>query len=289
MITIKRLLLNWNKILIIFFAIIGWISAVVTIAVAFGIDFLKYWKIWLFWVLLCSISISLKINWPKNYFEFKLKNKDVYIWIKIWDIFKSKWSIIIPVNNTFDVSQNWHISKAKSVLNTFIEFYYDWKIEHLQQDINSKILKNKDKYDMWETIEIDKKNKKFYLVVNSKVNWNNRSQSTKDDFSQTLTYLFDYLSSNADKDEIINIPLINSWYWRISDLNRNAIIKEIVHFFIDSTKSKVMCDKLIIHIFPDDIKKWWIKIDELRLFLEYNANNYRDINYNPTPEWTQIE
>jgi len=286
--TLKRLLHSWKGILIVFFAIIGWVSSMLTITLAFWVNLLKYWYWWIYAVIFIAIILSFILNWPKKYFEYKLKNKDVYIWVKIWNIFKWDGSSIIPINNKFDILQNWKTLKAKSVLNSFILNHYDWSIEHLQQDINSKITVEKDTYEMWETVEINHKNKKFYLVVNSKVNSNSRSHSTKEDFSKTITYLLDYLSTNADKDEIINIPLLNSWHWRISDLNRTDIIKEIIHFFIEMIKNKVICDKFIIYIYPDDIRKWAIDIEEIKKFLEYNANNYRNINYNPITEWTAI-
>jgi len=286
--TLKRLLHSWKGILIVFFAIIGWVSSMLTITLAFWVNLLKYWYWWIYAVIFIAIILSFILNWPKKYFEYKLKNKDVYIWVKIWNIFKWDGSSIIPINNKFDILQNWKTLKAKSVLNSFILNHYDWSIEHLQQDINSKITVEKDTYEMWETVEINHKNKKFYLVVNSKVNSNSRSHSTKEDFSKTITYLLDYLSTNADKDEIINIPLLNSWHWRISDLNRTDIIKEIIHFFIEMIKNKVICDKFIIYIYPDDIRKWAIDMEEIKKFLEYNANNYRNINYNPITEWTAI-
>lgn len=286
--TLKRLLHSWKGILIVFFAIIGWVSSMLTITLAFWVNLLKYWYWWIYAVIFIAIILSFILNWPKKYFEYKLKNKDVYIWVKIWNIFKWDGSSIIPINNKFDILQNWKTLKAKSVLNSFILNHYDWSIEHLQQDINSKITVEKDTYEMWETVEINHKNKKFYLVVNSKVNSNSRSHSTKEDFSKTITYLLDYLSTNADKDEIINIPLLNSWHWRISDLNRTDIIKEIIHFFIETIKDKVICDKFIIYIYPDDIRKWAIDMEEIKKFLEYNANNYRNINYNPITEWTAI-
>lgn len=244
---------------------------------------------WFTALVITAIIYSVWKNWPKNYFEYKLRNKDVYIWIKIGDIFESEWSIIVPVNNKFDVSQNWHTLKAKSILNTLIEKFYDWKPQHLQQDINDRIVNKMDCYNMWETVEVTQKEKKFYLVANSKVNGNGRSQSTKDDFSKTVALFLNHLSTNADRDEVINMPILNSWHWRIADFDRTTIIKEIIYFFIEEIKNKAICDKFIIHIFPNDIKKWWIDIENLRKFFEYNAVNYRDINYSPTPEWIAIE
>ena len=235
--------------------------------------------VFLFGIIISSFILSIYFNWPKSLFEFKIKNKDVYIWVKIWDIFKSKWAIIVPINNKFDPEQSWYTSNKKSILSLLIKNVYDQRIQHIMQDIESNWITVGGRYELWKTIKIEHKNRKFYLVCNTRINSSGRSISTKEDIPPTLTFLFEHLSFSSDKEEIINIPLLNSGHWRIPDMTREMIFKEIVYFFIEGLKNKDICDKFIIYIHPDDVKKWEINIEKIVDFLKYNAENYRDINY----------
>lgn len=200
----------------------------------------------------------------------------------------TKWAIVVPINNKFNINQN-GVTNAKSILNTIITEIYNGNKEHLDWDIKNKI-DIAITHDIWTTIEIVNKNRKLYFVANSHLNKNQRSESTINDFYDTLNQFFYHISTDSDREEELAVPLFNSWHGRIPNLTRDTIVKEMIYLFIEAVKTKVVCDKLVIYIYPDDIKKWQIDIDEIEKYLAYNANNYRDIVVNnATPEWHIVE
>lgn len=283
----QRLLLSWKEIWKTFLSILWWLWL--------PLEFLSYfwyeYKSPVLFLILITVSVCLSFyfNWPKSYFEFKVRNKDIHIWVKIWDIFQSKWAIVIPINNNLDPEQSWYTSNKKSILSSLISEIYDWNPNHIKQDIENNGISVGETFDIWKTVKIEHKGRKFYLVCNTKVNSSGRSISTRDDIPPTLTFLFDYLGSSCDKEEIINMPLLNSGHWRIPDMTREIIFKEIIHFFIEGLKDKDICDKLIIYIHPDDVEKSKMNIEKIVDFLRYNTENYRDVNYTLWDAWLPIE
>lgn len=283
---IKRLIKNRGKILILAFWFI-WIlvSTLEFVELFYPVkNRIKSRYIWpTLW--LCLI-FCIRKNRPKSHFEKKLRNKDVFVWVKIWDITEAK-TIVVPINNKFEINQHM-IKSNNSVLNSVIKEIYDWNSDHLISDIKNQ-LDDKKTYQMWDFITVTHKDKKIYLVVNSRLNENKRAESTKDEFYDTIIQFFYKLSNDSDMEEIA-MPLLNSEHGKISDLNRDKILKEIIYLFIEQTKSEICTPKLTIYILPSAISKKLINIDEIGAYLEYNADNYRDIIVNNVPtEWTPIE
>lgn len=248
-------------------------------------DSIPKWLLWAF--LIVWLIYTFYKNRPKSHFEYKLRDKDVRIEVRVGDILKAK-TLVVPINNKFDINQNW-ITWAKSVLNSVLTNIYDWNTQHLEWDIK-KVIDTGQTHNMWDSIVLSHKEKKLYFVANSYLNNNQRSESTKDDFYDTINQFFYHLATNSDVEEEIAMPLFNSWHGRITDLNRETIIKEMIYLFIETIKSKVVCQKLTIYIHPSDIKKWSIDVDKIQKYLAYNTSNYRDIVMkNTAPEWIPIE
>ena len=220
-------------------------------------------------------------------FQYQLRDKDNYIEVRVGDAFDNNGSLIIPINNYFDVSLWWNVKKAKSIQNKLISKFYSNKEDHLSSDISKKIELGKP-YEIWTAIEIEQDNKKFYLLVNSTKKNNNRVESTIDDFLLCLSRIWEYIALESGRDDIVTIPLISTRHWRIIDLNRSTAIKEIIRSYIDSSKQLNIADKLIISIHPDDIKKWNINLDEINDYLKFSCLHYKHVQFDSKPEWDEI-
>lgn len=290
-ITLKRWKNNWKDILRDFLSCMGLCWLLLEIITYFFIDFASTFQT--FNVLLVILCISLIYgvfkNYPKSSYIKKIRDKDVYIEIRIGDAFKNRGSLIIPINNEFNLSLNGNVKKAKSLQNRLIVDFYDSKEEHLKSDIANKLNLSKIPYAIGTTVEVEQKNKTFYLVVNSNNKDNNRVESNIDDFMMALNGIWDYLANNASKDELVTIPLLNTQHGRDSNLNRLDAVKQIIETFIDATKYKIICDYLIISIFPSDLKKGDINFDYLIHYLDFQCDNYKDIKFNLKPIGQEIE
>lgn len=298
----KRWLKNWKNIIRDFFVCIGFLWLITEVLSFFFEEFIKnlkndYSLILFFSFLIISLVCSSIKNRPKSSFKVKIRNKDSWITLKIGDAFKNDGSLIIPVNNHLDSNLNGNLAKAKSLHNKLIIDYFNKNHEQLDDLINEKI-KNKPKpLEVGSVVEIEKDikqlfksaTKRFYLLVNTKKQENNRVNSTIDDFMISINKLWDFLSTDTTKGESITIPLINTQHGRNAELTREVVTKQIIDTFIDSSKYNSVCEELIIAIHPSDIEKGNLDFDKLCEYLSFQAENYKVIKFDTKPSGQEIE
>lgn len=299
---IKRWLNNWLKIIKDFFTAIGFLWLIVEVFSFFferNIQNIKdNLEIYFFIIfIILSLLYGVVKNKPKNLFTVKIRNKDSWISIKIGDAFKNTGALIIPFNDYLDVSLNGNVSKAKSIQNKLINDYFSGAGNELETIISGKTKDVNKPLEIGSVIEIEKKlktffsekTKRFYLLVNTKKQKNNRVSSSIDDFMLAVNKLWEFLSNDTTKGELITIPLINTQHGRNGELTREVVIKQIIDTFIDTSKCYCICEELIISIHPNDIKKGELDFDELCNYLEFQAKNYKDIKFDPKLIGKEIE
>lgn len=287
---LSRLLKQWNPILKDLLALTGLVETVNGILNYFSIEVIPQYrktpKVFIFYLIVIIIIAIIK-NKPKSSFQHKLRDKDTYIEIKVGDAFTNSGALIIPINDHYDVSLNGNVKTSRSMQSKLIAKYYDSKDEHLKNDIEAK-LQHRNKHDIGTVIEIEQKGKKFYLLANSTKKENNHVISTLDDFMISLNKLWDHLAHESSKESVITIPLINTGNGRVPHLNRETAIKQIVNTFIEASKHKVICEKLIISIYPSDVIKGQIDLDKLNEFLKFSCNHYTEVKFEQKSEGLEI-
>ena len=233
------------------------------------------------------VIISTAKNKPKTTFTYRLRDKDNIVEVKVGDAFDNAGALVIPVNNCFDVCMGGNVMKASSILSKMIAEYYSQKEDHLATDINKKIDCTKT-HEIGTTIEVEQKNRKFYLLASSRKKANNRVESTVDDVLLSISKLWEYIAMESGRDTAVTIPLIGTNHGRVPDLTRATIVKEIIHSYIEASKRLKICDKLIISIFPSDLKKGNIDLDEIDEYLKYSCKHYRKVTLATKPEGHEV-
>lgn len=275
----KRWIKRWKAVLVDLVSFVGifWLFVEIASYSTGGSADLYLKKLNLFVVVfLALVAVAAIKNKPKSNFGYHLRGKDNFVEIKVGDAFDNKGSLVVPVNDQFDMSLGGNAQKANSIQNQLIRKYYSGKTEHLNTDISANVSVGT-KYECGKTIEVENNGKKFYLVVNSIKNGNNRVKSEIDDFIQALNGLWSYISMESGRDCAVTIPLINTQHGRDSYLSRMGAAKEIVASYIETSKSLNICDKLIISIHPDDLKKGNVDLDELDDYLRFSCRYYRQL------------
>ncbi|MBU1319834.1 MAG: hypothetical protein KKG33_15475 [candidate division Zixibacteria bacterium] len=233
------------------------------------------------------VIIALAKNRPKTSFTYQLRDKDNIVEVRVGDAFDNAGTLVIPVNNCFDVCMGGNVMKARSLLSKMIAVYYSDKEAHLANDISKKTDCTR-AHDIGTTIEVEQRNKKFYLLASSKKKTNNRVESTVDDVLLSISKLWEYIALESGRDAAVTIPLIGTNHGRIHDLTRSTIVKEIIHSYIEASKRLSICDKLIISILPSDLKKGNIDLDEIDEYLEYSCKHYRKVTLATKPEGEEV-
>ena len=126
------------------------------------------------------------------------------------------------------------------------------------------------------------------MLANSKKKANNRAESTVEDVLLSMSKLWEYIATESGRDAAVTIPLLGTNHGRVSDLNRATIVKEIIHSYIEASKRLNICDKIIISIFPDDLKKGNIDLDEIDEYLKFSCKHYRKVTFAAKPEGEEV-
>ncbi len=291
MILFNRWVGKWKNILVDMVSFIGifWLFVeIASYSTSGSVDiYLKSVGLFAFIFFLLLVFAVIK-NKPKTCFGYQLRGKDSFIEIKVGDAFQNNGSLVVPVNNYFDMSLGGNVIKANSIQNQLIQKFYSGKVEHLNTDIAQKVSMGT-MYEIGKTIEVEQKNdvsgnKKFYLLANSIKKENNRVISEIDHFIQALNGLWIYIALESGRDSAVTIPIINTQHGRDSYLSRMNAIKEIIASYVESSKSLNICEKLIISIYPSDLKKGNIDLDELDEYLKYSCRHYRQVMFKAKKE-----
>ncbi|MBI2037743.1 MAG: hypothetical protein HYT15_02295 [Candidatus Magasanikbacteria bacterium] len=276
---LKRWIKKWKFILVDLVSFVGifWLFVeIASYSTAGSADvYLKKVDVFAF-VFIIILLFAIVKNKPKSHFGYHLRGKDNFLEIRVGDAFENKGALVVPVNDQFDMSLGGNVQKANSIQNQVIQKFYNGKTEHLNTDISAKLSIGTN-HDVGKTIEVEQNGKKFYLVVNSVKNGNNRVKSEIDDFIQALNGLWSYVALESAKDSAVTIPLINTQHGRDSYLSRTGSIKEIIASYVETSKTLNICEKLIISIYPVDLKKGNIDLDELEDYLRYSCRYYRQL------------
>ncbi len=280
MIFLKRLQKKWRVVLVDLLSGVGLFWLFVEMSSYFtngSIDiFLKNPLIYFLVLLLILVGVVIK-NRPKTTFKSKIRGKDNFIEIKVGDAFKNSGALIIPFNNQFDTKLCGNVKKANSLQNKLIQDYYSDKSEHLNIDIKKQNIDLDKEYEIGKTIEIENGGKRFYLLVNSHKLESCRVRASIDDLIISLNGVWDFLANDASRNKIITIPLLNTGHGRDPSLTKMKTVKDIIHSYIEASKTINICEKLIISIPEADIDKKLIDLDDLEEYVKARTKFFRTV------------
>ncbi len=287
MIVLKRLQKKWKIILIDLLSGIGLFWLFVEMSSYFtngNVDiFLKKPLIYFLVLLLILASVIIK-NRPKTTFKEIIRGKDNFIEIKVGDAFNNSGALIIPFNNKFDTRLCGNVKKANSLQNKLIQDYYSDKSEHLDIDIKKQNIDLNKEYEIGKTVEIENGGKRFYLLVNSHKLENCRVKASIDDLIISLNGVWDFLANDTSRNKIVTIPLLNTGHGRDPSLTKMKTVKDIIHSYIEASKTINICEKLIISIPETDIDKRLIDLDELEGYLKARTKFFRTVRVSQDDE-----
>ena len=222
--------------------------------------------------LLTSFFFALYWNRPRTSAKEKIDDRDALLELKVGDAFKNKGALVVPFNNYLDVSLNGNVAKAGSLQNRLITDYYDSKSDHLDLDIN-KTHKTNEMQEIGTVVEIEKKSKVFYLLVNTRKQENNRVKSEDGDLQTALMSLWDYIANDTQRNDIVTVPLISAGHGRTPEQKKD-ILKKIIFSYIKSSQNLNICKKLIISIPESYVEDKLIDLEDAFEYLRYTCRHY---------------
>ena len=217
----------------------------------------------------------------------QLKDRDITIEIRIANAFEVPGDLVVPINTTFDTDLDGRIPKANSIQGEFTRRYYDSEVHHLDLDIDKALAKEnyhyeelpeknrgkKRQYPIGTVIQLQRKERLFYLLANTHINDAGVASTTIENLRESLTELWKYISEKGSKGDVV-IPLLGTGKGRLGE-KREDIFLDIIRSFIASCSSGTYCDKLVVAIYPPDVTQYKIDLNYLQTLLKYSCKYAR--------------
>ena len=268
-----------------------WLATEIT---TFFSESVKVWLVPRWWIFLATGAVwatawTIRQMWPKRCFSCQLAGRDVTIEIRIKDAFDIDGSLIVPCNTTFDTDLSGNISRANSVQGRVLRDFYLRRLDHLDQDLKKSLEGipherapdskpgKKNIYQVGTVALLEQKERTFYFLALSTINMHGRAQTTKMELDQALAKMWYDISERGPRGDIV-VPLLGVGHGRL-DTNRAEVVKATIRSFIASCSQKTYCNRMIISVYPPDLKKHKMDLEELAEFLDYCCK-YVDFNDN---------
>ena len=263
-------------------SILAFLGAVVTVNDIISFLKLDIPQIIIIISLIIGTIVILLINKPKKEYVFNIKDRDIKIILKIGDILKEKFAIVVPTNTTFDTKMDNDFISIKSVQGQVQDKYFKNNISTLdclmEKELENipfieltdrKDTKNK-KYDIGTTVEINQNGKRFYFLADSDINIKGQTINPSTmNITDALSRLWQYIGEFGHVEPIA-IPIIGTGRMGIVS-SREEIFKNIIFSFVANNTTKKIATELIVYIRKEDIKKYNIEVNELIEYMKYTC------------------
>ena len=235
--------------------------------------------------LAVALAFTLLSLRPRKRYKQKISGKDIQISIEIRSAFDildgagSSAALVVPCNTTFETDLHGRIPVAPSIQGQFTRRFYGGNPNELEREISRELAtpryaeltevnvgyNNRDSFPIGTVVQIKRNGRLFYLLASSRINEHGRAETTETDLDLALVKLWDHIGGSGDYGEVI-IPLIGTRHGRVNT-SRESAAKKAVASFIESTKVKSYCSKLIVAIFPSDVNSYEMNLSELHEYL----------------------
>ena len=216
----------------------------------------------------------------------KINGKDIYIEIRVGNIFEADGALVISTNTTFDIDTSGGLISTVSLQGQFTKLYYD-KLEHLDHDIklglvgkepnltNDDRKGKKEHYEIGTVVKVKPKNRVTYLVAVAHMNNIGKAgESSKEMMMECLGKLWHHISERGELEPLA-VPVLGTGLARCP-MTREDMIREIIKSFIAACSEKKFSEKLTIVISENDYRKHDIDLQELGNYLVHHCK-YVDI------------
>lgn len=263
-------------------SILAFLGAVVTVNDIFSFFKIDIPQIIIIISLIVGTIVILLINKPKKEYVFNIKDRDIKIILKIGDILKEKFAIVVPTNTTFDTKMDNDFISIKSVQGQVQDKYFKNNISTLdclmEKELENipfieltdrKDTKNK-KYEIGTTVEINQNGKRFYFLADSDINIKGQTINPSTmNITDALSRLWQHIGEFGHVEPIA-IPIIGTGRMGIVS-SREEIFKNIIFSFVANNTTKKIATELIVYIRKEDIKKYNIDVNELIEYMKYTC------------------
>ena len=245
-----------------------------------------------------ALAVALYLSRPKLRVSGRLNDRDVKIEVVADDIFRLPGALVVGTNTTFETDST--VIDQKSIQGQFTKQYYS-DIRKLDLDIDAALrgtepedtvvntdpARKRAKYVMGQVALVTPKDRHAYLVAIADLNAHGNAVGTFDGVEKALTSLWDFVSERGPKEDVI-VPVLGTGFSRVT-AKRDEVVRTIIDSFMAACHGKVFCEKLTVVVWPADLAKQDLDLEEVGRYLEHVCRYTRYSPANPAPSGVGIE
>ena len=263
--------------------VFGVLWLVVSIATFFfeGMEWIGYLKDvwWLFGIT--GAAIGLARAWPRVSVEARVAGSDVFVAVRIGNLFRQDGAIVVGSNTTFDTSTEDGTISEDSIQGQFTDQFCD-SVSDLDGKLDMAlrqvpVAKTRDRshnpygklteYEMGTVAPINTRLRKAYFVAIANLNSEGVASGETDKFLDALPKIWNGIRVRGGMEHLA-CPVLGSGFTRLT-LTRTQLIQSIIRSFVAATREGKLSERLTIVVNSKDVKKAGISLEEIERFLEH--------------------
>jgi hypothetical protein len=244
-----------------------------------------YW----FLFLIVGLAVAFINNLPKHRAACRLTGRDVWIEIRVGDMFSLPGALIVGSNVSFDTDLSSGLISPRSVQGQFTEKYYN-SVTHLDNDLGSALASlssvpaPSDKpgkaavYPTGTTIRLVTRDRVAYFVGVATLNSHGVAQATFEDLKTALPLLWECVATRGGFEPLI-MPVLGSGFSRLPQ-TREEIIREIIKSFVAACAATRPTEGLTIVMPYKDFYGNDVNLADIERYLQHvcRYTEYREPN-----------
>ena len=234
---------------------------------------------WLLWAV--GVTIGVIRGWPCRWVRSRLADTDVWVEIRVCDLFALSGAMVVGSNTTFDTSIEDGTIEESSVQGQFTLRYadsistLDRKIERSLEGVAHELLTDGKQYGKQSeypmgTVAVARFPERCgYMVAIASLNADRVAATSREDVLGALPRLWEFIREKGSL-EALCCPVLGSGFSRLN-VPREELIREIVKSFVAAARDAKFSEQLTVAISPEDYRRGEIDLEALGRFLEHEC------------------
>ena len=233
------------------------------------------------WWLLVSPAIvrSAWSYWPILSVRCRLQGRDVWMEIRVDDIFNVDGAIVVSTNSTFETRISDGSISRQSLQGQYTEKYYKDREHDLARDLRASLRdvepfplrddqpRDQPEYRIGTVATIRTGGRTAYMVAVATLDEHGTARSSRDSIVQALARLWHHIGQRGELEPLV-VPVVGTGRSRVP-IQREEMIREILDSFVAACSEKRFCDELVVVISREDYHKYQIDLPELGSYLHH--------------------
>jgi hypothetical protein len=235
-----------------------------------------YSKFAIFPILFFALAYVVFTRRPVSKVTYKIPQKDYTFEVKIGDLFTESGDVVISTSTTFDTSISTGLISPDSLQGQLavrvfqgntaeIDRQLDAGLEDVVSTTRTLAPGKSKEYAIGTVAKVSVPSKNFYFVAMSILNEHGTAKSTIRNIEDALAGLWQFVAEQGEL-RTLAIPLMGTGRGRI-ELPRKKMVERIAQSFADASKERILSNRLVIVIRPEDAENFGVNLFEVRDYL----------------------